>query len=167
MQKKVGLTLGKFAPLHKWHEYLINMALSEVDELIVIIYNNFDLVNIPLKIRSKWVKKLYPQVSIIEWINNPDNIWTSNDIRRKHENYIKKLVWKKDIFAFYSSEFYWKYVSKALNTLNRIVDKDRIKVPISWTKLRTDPIKYKKFLHPIVYNELIQFYDNKLNNKKD
>ncbi|WP_144530121.1 adenylyltransferase/cytidyltransferase family protein, partial [Peribacillus simplex] len=36
--KKLGLTLGKFAPLHKGHQFMIETALQEVDELIVVIY---------------------------------------------------------------------------------------------------------------------------------
>ena len=37
--KKVGFTIGKFAPFHKGHEYLIQTALKESDELYVIIYD--------------------------------------------------------------------------------------------------------------------------------
>ena len=29
--KKVGFTIGKFAPLHKGHQYLIETALKEMD----------------------------------------------------------------------------------------------------------------------------------------
>lgn len=34
----LGLTLGKFAPLHKGHQFMIETALQEVDELILVIY---------------------------------------------------------------------------------------------------------------------------------
>ena len=34
--KKVGLTLGKFAPLHKGHQYLFETALSEINHLIIV-----------------------------------------------------------------------------------------------------------------------------------
>ena len=29
--KKVGLTLGKFAPMHQGHQYVIETALAEMD----------------------------------------------------------------------------------------------------------------------------------------
>ncbi len=32
-----GLTLGKFAPLHRGHQLLIDTALAEVDELVITI----------------------------------------------------------------------------------------------------------------------------------
>lgn len=34
-----GLVLGKFAPLHKGHEYLIETALREMDRVTVMIYH--------------------------------------------------------------------------------------------------------------------------------
>ena len=49
--KKVGLTLGKYAPLHKGHEYVIETMLRETDESIVIIYDT-DVTPIPLQIRA-------------------------------------------------------------------------------------------------------------------
>ncbi len=37
--KNRGLTLGKFAPLHKGHQLVIETALAEMDEVISIIYD--------------------------------------------------------------------------------------------------------------------------------
>ena len=39
MASQRGLTLGKFAPFHKGHQFLIETALSQMDEVIAIIYN--------------------------------------------------------------------------------------------------------------------------------
>jgi HTH-type transcriptional regulator, transcriptional repressor of NAD biosynthesis genes len=36
MSTKRGLTLGKFAPLHKGHQFVIETALRETDEVIAI-----------------------------------------------------------------------------------------------------------------------------------
>ena len=33
-----GLTLGKFAPFHRGHQLLVETALAEVDELVVMVY---------------------------------------------------------------------------------------------------------------------------------
>ena len=43
--KKVGFTIGKFAPLHKGHQYLIETALKEMDKMIVVVYDT-DLIDI-------------------------------------------------------------------------------------------------------------------------
>ena len=46
-EMKIGLTLGKFAPLHKGHQYLIETALQEMDKLIVIVYDAPEVTSIP------------------------------------------------------------------------------------------------------------------------
>ena len=40
---KRGFTIGKFAPFHKGHEYVIKTALKDMDEFYVIVYNVFDI----------------------------------------------------------------------------------------------------------------------------
>ena len=37
--KKIGFTIGKFAPWHKGHQFLIETALKEMDEFYVVIYD--------------------------------------------------------------------------------------------------------------------------------
>ena len=66
MIKTCGLTLGKYAPFHKGHQLLINTALAEMDELIVLVYDAPETTSIPLNIRSNWIKKLYPQVKVLK-----------------------------------------------------------------------------------------------------
>ena len=36
--KKIGFTIGKFAPFHKGHQYLIETGLAECDEFYVVVY---------------------------------------------------------------------------------------------------------------------------------
>ena len=45
-KKKIGFTIGKFAPFHKGHQYLIETALKEVDKLIVVVYDT-KVTNVP------------------------------------------------------------------------------------------------------------------------
>ena len=37
MSKRIGFTLGKYAPLHAGHQLVIDTALTEMDEVIVMI----------------------------------------------------------------------------------------------------------------------------------
>ena len=53
--KKIGFTLGKFAPLHKAHQYMIELAIKEMDEVIVMIYDT-DVIEMPLTVRTEWIK---------------------------------------------------------------------------------------------------------------
>ena len=60
--KTRGLTLGKFAPLHKGHQLVIETALSEMDEVVAIIYDCPDTTDVPLTVRANWIRDLYPNV---------------------------------------------------------------------------------------------------------
>jgi HTH-type transcriptional regulator, transcriptional repressor of NAD biosynthesis genes len=42
ISERVGLTLGKFAPLHRGHQQLIETALSETERLIVLIDDHLE-----------------------------------------------------------------------------------------------------------------------------
>ena len=61
---KTGFTIGKFAPLHRGHQYLIEKGLGEMDEFYVIIYET-NVTNIPIEKRANWIKQLYPKVNLI------------------------------------------------------------------------------------------------------
>ena len=61
--KKVGFTIGKFAPLHKGHQFLIETALKEMDKFIVVIYET-NLIDIGLEKRAEWIKSINPNVEI-------------------------------------------------------------------------------------------------------
>src|ERR1051325_9070485 len=106
MTKIRGLTLGKYAPLHKGHQLVIETALAEMDEVLVIIYDAPETTPIPLNVRSRWIKKLYPRIKIIEAWDGPTEVGDTPEIRQKHEDYVIKNLKIADIHSFYSSEFY-------------------------------------------------------------
>ena len=115
---KTGLTLGKFAPLHKGHCFLIDTALSEVDELVVLIYTS-SVTDIPLNIRSGWIKHLYPQVKVIECWDGPEGYSSERSFEIEQEEYIKKVTKGLSFTHFYSSESYGKHVSETLGAIDR------------------------------------------------
>ncbi len=151
---KRGLTLGKFAPFHRGHQKVIDTALAEMDELIVMIYDT-DVIEIPLPIRTSWVRKLYPTVQIIEAWDGPPGYGNTPEICREQEEYILKKLNGLRITHFYSSEFYGDHVSKALGATDRRVDEGRLAVPISGTILRDDYFSNRSYLDPVVYRDLI------------
>lgn len=72
-----------------------------------------------------------------------------------HDAYLKKRLAGRDITRFYSSEFYGHHVSLALGAEERQVDPERISVPVSGTAVRKDPYRFREFLDPVVYWDLI------------
>lgn len=151
---KKGLILGKFAPLHKGHQNLIETALRRTDKVYVMIYDCPEVIDIPLKTRADWIRKLYPAVRILEVPKGPPDSRGDPQIMRQHEEFIRRHL-PEPVTHFFSSEWYGDYISKALGAENVVVDNGRKKFPISGTMIRSNPHKYRNFLHPIVYKDFI------------
>jgi len=155
MAIKRGLTLGKFAPLHKGHQFVIETALREMDEVVIIVYDCPESTPIPLSVRVNWIRNLYPAVKIIEAWDGPAEVGDTPEIKQMHEDYVLNRLGVKDVTHFYSSEFYGEHMSRALGAMNRIVDPDRRLVPISATRIRDDPYAFREYLDPCVYRDLV------------
>lgn len=153
-QHKTGFTLGKYAPFHQGHAFLINHALTMVDHLVVVIYPCDELA-VPLKKRANWIRSMFPQVEVIEAINGPKDTGYSAQVIDIQNAFLRELLADYCFDYFFSSEAYGDHVSKALNCRDIRVDMSRQKVPISATKIRHSPIKYKRFLSNKVYKDLI------------
>ena len=155
-----GLTLGKYAPFHTGHQLVIETALQEVDQLIVLVYDSPNVTNIPLPVRARWIETIYPQLQVVEAWDGPQEVGYTAEIKRQHEEYVLNLIGDVQITHFYSSEPYGTHMSQALNAINRIVDIDRKTEPISATKIRNNLDRYRSFVHPIVYADLIAYDTN-------
>ena len=149
-----GLTLGKFAPFHRGHQMLVETALAEVDELVVMVYAT-DVTEVPLQVRAGWIRALYPTVRIIEAWDGPDGYGDTPEIRSEQETYILKKLGGLRVTHFYSSEFYGDHVSRALDAVDRRIDEERSAVPISGTALRADYFAGREYIAPQVYADLI------------
>lgn len=152
---KRGLVIGKFCPLHKGHQFLIETALNEVDELHIWSWSVPDFSEFPPKLREHWLRTLYPQARVevlssesvtirFPGLELPQN--TAPDI--EHQTFVAKL-WKRllgqPLYAVYTSEAYGDPLVAVLNRLlaqphpiiHRLVDLDRSRISISGTQLRT------------------------------
>ncbi len=150
--KKIGFTIGKFAPLHKGHQFLIETALKEMDELYVVVYDT-NLIKNSVQERADWIKKLYPNVKIIYAFDSPTQYGLDKESVNIQMDYLSKLIKDIPVTHFYSSELYGEKVAEYLKIENRIVDKERINVPISAKIVRTDAKNNTKYLEDFVYKE--------------
>lgn len=151
--KKVGFTIGKFAPLHKGHQLLIETGLKEMDEFFVVIYET-ELINIDIEERANWIKKIYPKVEIYFAKNPPKKYGLDKESVDIQMKYLSNIIKEKKPTHFYSSEPYGKYVADYLKIINRQVDIDKNKIPISATIIRNNLEENKKWLEDIVYKDL-------------
>jgi len=152
-QHTAGLTLGKFAPLHLGHQYMIETALQEMDDVTVIIYDSPEVTDIPLPVRAGWIRRIYPHVHVIEAWGGPDATGYTPEIMRAHEEYVLGLLKGKKITHFYSSEPYGDHMSAALGAVDRRVDMERKTYRVSGTMVRQSPDAHRSFLHPEVYKD--------------
>ncbi len=126
-----GLLLGKFAPLHRGHQLLVETALAENEQVLAMIYHAPDVTDVPLPVRAGWIRDLYPRVEVIEAWDGPLEVGDAPELQRRHEQYILSQL------------------------AGRRVDEARQQVPISATAIRAEPYNNRHFLDPRVYRDLI------------
>ncbi len=150
---KIGFTIGKFAPLHKGHQYLIEKGLKEMDKFYVIIYET-KVTEISIEIRANWIKQMYPDVNIIYAKNPPSQYGLDEESVKIQTDYLKQMVKGIQVTHFYNSELYGKFVARDLGVKEIQVDRKREKFPISGTEIREGVKNKENFLEEIVYKDL-------------
>lgn len=152
---KIGLTLGKYAPLHRGHQKVIETAIAEMDHVIVLIYDVPATTSIPLPVRANWIRRIYPSVEVLEAWDGPLEVSNDPRVTAKHDAYLTSRLGQRGITHFYSSEFYGEHVSNALRAVDRRVDPDRVAISISATQIREDPFAHRGFMMPEVYRDYV------------
>ncbi len=149
-KEKIGFTIGKFAPFHKGHEYLIETALKEMDKLIVVVYDT-DVIDICAAQRAEWIKEKYPNVEIKFAHNPPSQYGLDKDSVNIQMKYLTEIMKNEKPTHFYSSEKYGKSVAEYMNIVDRRVDSERKTVPISASEIRNNIEEKKKWIEKNVY----------------
>ncbi len=148
--KKIGFTIGKFAPFHKGHEFLIETALKEMDKLIVVVYDT-DVIDVNTEKRAEWIKEKYPNVQIKFAHNPPPQYGLDKESVNIQMKYLTKIMENEKPTHFYSSEKYGKCVAEYMNIIDRRVDNERQTVPISASQIRDNIEEKKKWIENRVY----------------
>lgn len=151
--KNIGFTIGKFAPLHKGHQLVIETALKEMDDVYCIIYDT-DIINIDVNQRAAWINKLYPKVNIIFAYDSPKQYGLDEGSVNIQMEYLSKLIKDIPVTHFYSSELYGEKVAKYLGIKNRIVDLEKRTIPINASEIRDNYEENKKYLEEFIYLKL-------------
>jgi HTH-type transcriptional regulator, transcriptional repressor of NAD biosynthesis genes len=60
---KTGLAVGKFAPLHRGHQLVIDTALSQCDHVVLISWSIPEYPGCEPLVRAAWLAVLYPQTT--------------------------------------------------------------------------------------------------------
>ncbi|MFA5831811.1 MAG: AAA family ATPase [Candidatus Paceibacterota bacterium] len=136
---KTGFIIGKFYPLHLGHMYLIDIARANCDHLIVWVCEKAEQTVLG-HIRAGWIKELYPDVEIRLV---PDTL-PDNDTEGWAKYTVRVLGKAPDIV--FTSEDYGEPYAKAMGSEHMMVDKRRVHVPVSGTKVRENTEMNWEFL---------------------
>jgi NadR type nicotinamide-nucleotide adenylyltransferase len=140
---KKGIVIGKFYPPHKGHSYLIETALSAVDQLTVIVCDKQGQL-IPGSLRARWIKEIHPDADVMVI----DDIVPDDDSKGWAEHTLRILGYRPDVV--FTSEDYGHAYAYHMGCEHVCVDKDRKTVPISATKIRECPLAHWEYLQPCV-----------------
>ena len=161
MNKKIGFTIGKFAPFHIGHKYLIETALKDMDEFYVVVYDTPEL-KIKIEDKIKWIQSDFPDVKILKAYNSPKQYGLDEESVKIQMEYLIKQIEGIPVTCFYSSEQYGEKVAQYLGIKNRTVDIKKVQIPISASKIRNNIEDNKNFLEKQVYDDIKEFSRKKI-----
>lgn len=149
-----ALIVGKFAPLHKGHQLVIDTAINESRKVTILVYSNPDFPAMPQTRRGAWIKEIYPHIEVIMPLNPPHN--SADDFTQRE--FVKKVIEQNGLHidAVFTSENYGDGFAEHLGIKHRLVDRERTRIPISGTNLRNDVHANRHYLHPLIYKDFVQ-----------
>ncbi|MBS1720182.1 MAG: AAA family ATPase [Armatimonadetes bacterium] len=138
---KTGVVIGKFYPPHRGHKLLIDTA-SAASDLTVIICEH-PSQEIAGALRQAWLQEIHPSVRVVV---TPDDLpdepgpWAARTV---------EILGRRPDLVF-TSEDYGPGYAAAMGAEHVFVDPDRLRVPISATRIRQSPLDHLEFLEPCV-----------------
>lgn len=177
-----GLVVGKFSPLHRGHELVINRAHEECEEVFVLSYSKPELPGCEAALREKWLTAIYPNArhlavtderlrQLIKLGEGPLEV-PANDAddttHRRFCGFLCQHVFGVTVEAVFTSEDYGDGFAAELTRYFRerqpicpavkhiLVDRTRQKLPISGTLFRQDIHARRNWLSPLVYASFVQ-----------
>lgn len=181
---KRGLVIGKFCPLHRGHQALLDAAEGACGQLVIISYTKPAFAGYGAIKRAAWLEALYPKAKHLvvddawlearagEGVQMRFSAVPHNDApEREHRAF---CAWLLEAFgggavdAVFTSEAYGDGFAEALTAyfqaledrapraVHISVDAARAQVPISGTLLRADLYAHRGYMADIVYGSLMQ-----------
>jgi HTH-type transcriptional regulator, transcriptional repressor of NAD biosynthesis genes len=152
-----GFLLGKFLPPHAGHVFMCRVAQSLCDELTILVCSLPD-DPIPGEKRHGWMTALFPNCRVIhhdrpvpqEPSEHPEfwSIWRRLCITAHPE----------PIDIVFGSENYVLRLASELEAKPMIIDRERIGLPISGTKIRNNPYEH----WPMIPGPVRSFYQKRV-----
>ncbi len=145
---KVSFLLGKFYPPTKGHCHLIDTA-SINSEKVYVLMCSLKRETIPGVLRYNWLKEIYKDTNVqIIWVEDENPQYPEEDPINFWDIWLNtfKTHLPEHPDAVFSSEDYGFEIAKRMGIEHHLVDKDRVTIPISATKIRANAFKHWEFI---------------------
>ncbi|EFH79701.1 AAA family ATPase [Ktedonobacter racemifer] len=142
-----GLVLGRFIPPHLGHQYLIDFAQNYVDDLLLVVGTR-PTDEIDGELRVAWIKEMAPWARVIR-VNDENPEETDPRYWQIWEQTLRAALPYIPDFIFASEDYGWK-LAELLGMEYIPVNHPRTLVPISATRLRSNPLQYWQYIPPVV-----------------
>lgn len=175
-----GLVVGKFCPLHRGHQYLLDRARAQCGKLVVISYTRPEFEGCGPSRRERWLAATVPDAVRLVLDDarlarrcrtqglEPRILPANEDDDRTHRHFVAWLlhaVLETDVDAVFTSEDYGDGFAAALSRSQQArggpavahvaVDPERGTFPVSGTRVRADIHGHRRWLAPDVYRDLV------------
>lgn len=177
-----GLVVGKFSPLHRGHELIINRAREECEEVFLLSYSKPEMTGCEAAHRDRWLSAIFPNARHLavtderlrQWVKPKEGSLEvpANDAdettHRRFCGFLCQRVLGVTIDAVFTSEDYGDGFAEELTRYFResrpacpvvkhvLVDRRRQKLPISGTLLRQNIHAHREWVSPLVYASFVQ-----------
>ncbi len=179
-----GLVVGKFCPLHRGHELVIQRALDSCDEVVIISYTKPEFAGCEPALRDTWIRSLFPSARILviddeslqricisSGISPVPEIPHNDAAENLHREFVGWLCWnilKTTVDAVFTSEDYGDGFASSLiayflartgktSVVKHVcVDKLRGTIPVSGTTIRSAVHAHGEFLSAQVYASFVR-----------
>ena len=183
MRFRAGLVVGKFCPLHKGHELLIQTALESCEQVVVISYAKPGYERCERSNRDRWLSELFPSVAhlVIDdaWLkaqmdqgralrytqvphdDEPElthrtfTAWVCHELMEQTVDAVFTSEDYGDGFAEVLTEYFHDHAGQSEPVTHVCVDKARVSIPISGTQIRGKPFNHQAYISPEVYASFV------------
>ncbi|GLY05956.1 MULTISPECIES: AAA family ATPase [Actinoplanes] len=143
-----GLVIGKFYPPHAGHHALIEAAAAACERVTVVVAPA-STESIPLGLRLSWLREAHgPSVRFVGVHDDHPIDYADPAVWDLHVAVFRRAAGTDRFDAVFSSEEYGAELARRFHAEPVLVDQDRLRMPVSGTAVRADPVAHWHLLGP-------------------
>ncbi len=146
-----GLVVGKFAPLHRGHQRLIDAAMEACERVVVMTWSNPEIAGMPVSVRADWVRALYPDALVMGF--EADQAPPNDAPAEAHHAFVRAHLPLR-VDAVFTAEAYGAAFAQSLAAEH--VALDRSDDHVSGTLVRGDVHRWRAMIDPRVYAHFVE-----------